>query len=141
MAENIKDSFEIEPPLIPPKDIKETFITDVVVVGAGTSGKAAALSAAEAGAKVIQIDKHVTYRWSGGLIAAVDSRLQKKMGIKVDNGHHRHSEVPAPISISVIDVRPTTYCLWGIPSKSAAVSTLLMKSLRSLKTAGISLLD
>jgi fumarate reductase flavoprotein subunit len=64
--------------------IKETFNTEVVVVGAGCSGKSAALSAAQAGAKVIQIDKHVTYRWGGGLIAAIDSRLQKKLGVKVD---------------------------------------------------------
>ena len=69
---------------IPPEDIRETFNTDVVVVGAGTSGKAAALSAAEAGARVIQIDKHVTFRWGGGMIGAIDSRLQKKLGIKVD---------------------------------------------------------
>jgi fumarate reductase flavoprotein subunit len=69
---------------IPAEDIKETRNTDVVVVGAGTSGKAAALSAAEAGAKVIQIDKHVTYRWGGGMVGAIDSRLQKKMGIKID---------------------------------------------------------
>jgi fumarate reductase flavoprotein subunit len=69
---------------IPPSEIKEHFNTDVVVVGAGCSGKAAALSAAQAGAKVIQIDKHVTYRWGGGMIGAIDSRLQKKLGVKVD---------------------------------------------------------
>jgi fumarate reductase flavoprotein subunit len=69
---------------IPPEEIRETYHTDVVVVGAGTSGKAAALSAAEAGARVIQIDKHVTFRWGGGMIGAIDSRLQKKLGIKVD---------------------------------------------------------
>jgi len=69
---------------IPASDIKETFNTEVVVVGAGCSGKSAALSAAQAGAKVIQIDKHVTYRWGGGMIGAIDSRLQKKLGVKVD---------------------------------------------------------
>jgi fumarate reductase flavoprotein subunit len=79
-----KRKFVVPQRPIPPEDIKETFSTDVVVVGAGTSGKAAALSAAQAGAKVIQIDKHVTYRWGGGLIAAIDSRLQKKLGVKVD---------------------------------------------------------
>jgi fumarate reductase flavoprotein subunit len=84
MTDNIRDSFEIPPPPIPAENIKETFTTDVVVIGAGTSGKAAVLAAAEAGAKVIQIDKHVTYRWNGGHIAAIDSRLQKKLGIKVD---------------------------------------------------------
>jgi fumarate reductase flavoprotein subunit len=80
----IRDSFEIEPPPILADEIENTFTTDVVVVGAGTAGKAAALSAAQAGAKVIQIDKHVTYRYSGGIIAAIDSRLQKKLGIAVD---------------------------------------------------------
>ncbi|MCK4863336.1 MAG: FAD-dependent oxidoreductase [Dehalococcoidales bacterium] len=84
MPDETRDSFEIEPPPIPPEEIADTFTTDVVVIGAGTSGKAAALSAAQAGAEVIQIDKHTTYRWSGGLIAAIDSKLQKKLGVKVD---------------------------------------------------------
>jgi len=69
---------------IPSADIRETLATDVVVVGAGTSGKAAALAARQAGARVIQIDRHTTFRWGGGHIAAIDSRLQKKLGIKVD---------------------------------------------------------
>jgi len=55
-----------------------------VVAGAGTSGKAAALSAAEAGAKVGQIDNHVTSRWGGGMSGAIDSRLQKQLGVVVD---------------------------------------------------------
>jgi len=84
MPDCTRDSFEIEPPPIPPEEIADTFTTDVVVIGAGTSGKAAALSAAQAGAEVIQIDKHTTYRWSGGLIAAIDSKLQKKLGVKVN---------------------------------------------------------
>jgi fumarate reductase flavoprotein subunit len=86
VAEHKKDKrkFVVPQHPIPAEDIKEKFTTDVVVVGAGTSGKAAALSAAEAGARVIQIDKHVTYRWGGGMIAAIDSRLQKKEGIVVD---------------------------------------------------------
>jgi len=79
-----KRKFVVPQQPIPAGDIKETFYADVVVVGAGTSGKAAALSAAEAGAKVIQIDKHVTYRWGGGMVGAIDSRLQKKLGIKID---------------------------------------------------------
>jgi fumarate reductase flavoprotein subunit len=69
---------------IPSEDIRETFTADVVVVGAGTSGKAAALTASLAGAKVIQIDRHTTYRYSGGHIGAIDSRLQKKLGIVID---------------------------------------------------------
>ncbi len=69
---------------ISPKEIKENFTADVIVVGAGTSGKAAALTAAENGAKVIQIDRHITFRYSGGHIAAIDSRLQKQAGVKND---------------------------------------------------------
>ena len=79
-----KKSFEVPPLPILAGEIDETLTTDVVVIGAGTSGKAAALSAAQAGAKVIQIDKHTTFRWGGGHIAAIDSRLQKKLGIVVD---------------------------------------------------------
>ncbi len=86
MAGTQKDNrkFVVPQEPIPASDIKETFNTEVVVVGAGCSGKSAALSAAQAGAKVIQIDKHVTYRWGGGMIGAIDSRLQKKLGVKVD---------------------------------------------------------
>ncbi|MBN1191871.1 MAG: FAD-dependent oxidoreductase [Dehalococcoidales bacterium] len=84
MAENTGRRFEVPRQPIAEKEIKETFDTDVVVVGAGTSGKAAALSAVQAGAKVIQIDKHVTYRWGGGMIGTIDSRLQKKLGVKID---------------------------------------------------------
>jgi fumarate reductase flavoprotein subunit len=69
---------------ISPRKIKERFTADVVVVGAGTSGKAAALTAAQAGAKVIQIDRHITFRYGGGHIGAIDSRVQKRLGIKID---------------------------------------------------------
>ena len=84
MADKIKRPFQIPASPIPAEEVEETFNTEVVVAGAGTSGKAAALSAAQAGAKVIQIDKHVTFRWGGGMIAAIDSRLQKAQGIEID---------------------------------------------------------
>jgi fumarate reductase flavoprotein subunit len=84
MNDNRRTPYHIPEMPIPVDEIRETYNTDVVVAGAGTSGKAAALSAAEAGAKVIQIDKHITYRWGGGMIGAIDSRLQKQLGIKVD---------------------------------------------------------
>lgn len=84
MTDSEKQQFRIPQSPVPESEISEVYTTDVVVAGAGTSGKAAALSAAEAGAKVIQIDKHVTYRWAGGMIGAVDSRLQKQLGVQVD---------------------------------------------------------
>jgi fumarate reductase flavoprotein subunit len=79
-----KWTYHLPSDTIPAADIKEMFTTDVVVVGAGTSGKAAALGARQAGAQVIQIDRHTTFRWGGGHVAAIESRLQKKMGIKLD---------------------------------------------------------
>jgi fumarate reductase flavoprotein subunit len=79
-----KWTYRLPDAAILPEEIKETYNTDVLIVGAGTSGKAAALHAAYAGAKVIQIDRHTTYRWGGGHIAAIDSELQKRLGVKLD---------------------------------------------------------
>lgn len=60
---------------------------DVVVIGAGTSGTSAALSALENGAKTILIEKGAfpagAGTFSGGMFAA-DSSQQKKLGKTVD---------------------------------------------------------
>jgi fumarate reductase flavoprotein subunit len=58
--------------------------TDVLVVGAGTAGLAAAVSAAEAGARVALIDKAATFTALGGDNTAIGSRLQKELGIEID---------------------------------------------------------
>jgi fumarate reductase flavoprotein subunit len=79
-----KAEFEIPPPPIPPGDISETVTTDVVVVGAGISGLTAAASAAEAGTRVIQLEKGETFHHRGLHNAALSSKLQKKAGIEVD---------------------------------------------------------
>jgi fumarate reductase flavoprotein subunit len=79
-----KWTYHLPSEAVPPGEIKENFTADVIVVGAGTSGKAAALTAAESGAKVIQIDRHVTFRYGGGHIAAIESRVQKKAGVVND---------------------------------------------------------
>ncbi len=79
-----KASFEIPPPPIPAKDIRETVTADVVVVGAGIAGLTAALSAAGAGAKTILLEKGPNYNVRGLHNAAIASRLQKKAGIKID---------------------------------------------------------
>lgn len=65
-------------------EIKKTIDTDVCVIGAGLAGFAAALSAAEEGAKVVVVEK--TRGWSarGGHITAFGSKVQEKMGVKVD---------------------------------------------------------
>ncbi|MBN1316431.1 MAG: FAD-dependent oxidoreductase [Anaerolineales bacterium] len=77
-------SFETPPDPIPDSDIKETVTTDILVIGAGTSGLPAAIRAKEAGAEVIVIDKFVTSRYGGGDNSIINSRLQKKLGIEVD---------------------------------------------------------
>jgi fumarate reductase flavoprotein subunit len=77
-------SFEIPPDPIPSNDIKEKIEVEVVVVGAGIAGLSAALSAAEAGAKNILIEKMATVQARGHDNAFLDSRLQKKLGIMID---------------------------------------------------------
>ncbi len=77
-------SFEIAPEPIPASDIAETITADVIVVGAGISGLTAAVSAAEAGAKTILLEKGLTYTVHGLLNAAVNSRLQEANGIHID---------------------------------------------------------
>jgi len=79
-----KMSWETAPPPIPENEIKNTVTTEVVVVGAGIAGITTALSAAEGGAKVVVVEKMKTYSARGFDIAAVDSRVQKKMGITID---------------------------------------------------------
>ena len=79
-----KASFETPPAQIPDSEIKKTVDADVVVVGAGLAGLCAAVSAAESGAKTVLIEKRETFTARGMHNAAVDSRLQKKLGIKVD---------------------------------------------------------
>ena len=79
-----KASWEIAPPPIPDSQIKETFSTDVVVVGAGAGGMVAAVSAAEAGAKTVLLEKAAQSTKSPLWMAAINSSLQKKLGIKID---------------------------------------------------------
>jgi len=79
-----KYSFEIPPDPIPASDIRETITSEVVVVGAGLAGLSAALSAAEAGADTILIEKTATYQARGRHNAFIGSRLQKKLGIEID---------------------------------------------------------
>jgi fumarate reductase flavoprotein subunit len=63
---------------------KEALETEVLIVGAGTAGLAAAVSAAQSGAKVVLIEKSPTYTALGGDNTAIGSRLQKKLGIEID---------------------------------------------------------
>jgi fumarate reductase flavoprotein subunit len=76
--------FEIPPAPIPSRDIKRVIDSEIVVVGAGIAGLSAALSAAEAGARVVLIEKMGTVQARGHDNAFIGSRLQKKLGIEID---------------------------------------------------------
>lgn len=77
-----KYSFEVPPPAIPASDIKETVTADVVVVGLGMSGIPAALSAAEAGAKVLAFEKQDRINVAGVQdLGMMGTKWQKAQGI------------------------------------------------------------
>ncbi|MGD0274643.1 MAG: FAD-dependent oxidoreductase [Syntrophales bacterium] len=69
---------------IPKSEISKVITTDVVVIGAGLSGVAAALSAAEQGAKVQVVDKNHTWAARGGHITAFGSKVQQRMEVQND---------------------------------------------------------
>jgi fumarate reductase flavoprotein subunit len=77
-------SFEMPPDPIPAGSIRETLTADVVVVGGGIAGTCAAVSAAEAGARTILIEKQSTCQGRGLMYGVIGSRLQKKLGIEID---------------------------------------------------------
>ena len=77
-------NFEMPPDPIPSGDIKKKMTAEVVVVGAGIAGLSAAISAAEAGAKTILLEKTATFQARGHDNAFIGSRLHEKLGIKID---------------------------------------------------------
>jgi fumarate reductase flavoprotein subunit len=83
-AQSKKYSWETPPAAISDSKIKEKVTTEVLIIGCGVAGSSAAASATEAGAKVIVIEKHTTYNSRGSDNAAIDSKVQKKLGVKVD---------------------------------------------------------
>jgi fumarate reductase flavoprotein subunit len=65
----------------------ETIDTDIVVVGSGMGGMAAALTAAESGAKVVVLEKNDTLGAGTSFaegIFAIESPLQEELGIEAD---------------------------------------------------------
>jgi len=76
--------FDTQQDSIPDKQIKETKFVEVVIIGAGIAGLTAAVSAAEAGARTILLEKGDTFHVRGLHNAALNSRLQKEVGIRVD---------------------------------------------------------
>lgn len=75
-----KWSFEIPPDPIDDAQITDTIETEVLVIGAGPSGFATALSAAEAGGKVVLVAKSSTWNALGGSMHAYNTKTLKAMG-------------------------------------------------------------
>lgn len=96
----------------------QTVTTDVVVVGGGASGTAAALAAAEAGAKVLVVEKAPTVGGAGKIASglfAVGSSLerQKKFTFTADELFHRlvdynHYLTNGPLTRTVVDKSAST---------------------------------
>ncbi|HSW57751.1 MAG TPA: FAD-dependent oxidoreductase [Dehalococcoidales bacterium] len=77
-------SFETPPSPILSRDINACIDADIVVVGAGIAGLSAAICAAETGANTVLIEKTGSIQARGHDNAFIGSRLQERMGIKID---------------------------------------------------------
>lgn len=71
-------------PEVADADVKETVSCDVLIVGAGITGIAAARSAAEAGAKVIVVEKKTGISIHGFQCASVNNSISKELIGEVD---------------------------------------------------------
>ncbi|NTW29464.1 MAG: FAD-binding protein [Coriobacteriia bacterium] len=76
--------FETPPTPIPESAIVQTIATDVLVVGFGSAGITAALSAAETGAHVAVMQKAGTFFAQGSWIGGLGSKLQIAKGYNPD---------------------------------------------------------
>jgi fumarate reductase flavoprotein subunit len=77
-------SFETPPPPIPAIEIKQRISSEVVVIGAGTSGLVCANAAVENGAKVVVIAASSMPVGRGGSNHAFNSKLMRKLGLTSD---------------------------------------------------------
>lgn len=80
-------SFLVAPDPVDEAAIAETLEADVLVVGAGVAGMSTARAAAEAGAKVVVVEKAATPMCRGNFgcqIGAIDSSYQLSHGLEVD---------------------------------------------------------
>lgn len=78
-AASTTSSWMPEKPKVADSDIKKTVECDVLVVGCGTAGWAASLSAAEAGADVMVVERGEKGTRPKEDIGAIDSKLQKEL--------------------------------------------------------------
>lgn len=77
-------SWDVKPDPIPESDIAETVDVEVLVIGAGNAGVAAASSSVEKGLKVAVLEKTATVNGRGGGMGACNSRLNKELGFEIE---------------------------------------------------------
>ena len=77
-------SFEAPPSPVPASSITEIITTDVVVLGSGAAGMVAAVSAAEAGAKTILLEKYQSFAAPGGGVGSINTSELLQKGMKTD---------------------------------------------------------
>jgi succinate dehydrogenase/fumarate reductase flavoprotein subunit len=77
-------SWETPPTPIPEEQLTETLEADVVVIGGGISGLAAAARCAFRGLDVIVLDKNTQLVALAGQIAAINTRVMAEKGIVID---------------------------------------------------------
>ncbi|MDR2615529.1 MAG: FAD-dependent oxidoreductase, partial [Oscillospiraceae bacterium] len=77
-------SWETPPAPISESEIAETHETEVLVIGGGISGLAAAARLAEKGLKVDVIDKNDKQVSLAGQISGINSRYMRQHGIYID---------------------------------------------------------
>jgi fumarate reductase flavoprotein subunit len=73
-----------EEPQVDESSIAETIDTDVLICGAGHTGMIAAVSAAQAGARTVVIEKNAQVGTTRSYIGAINTRAQRELGIEID---------------------------------------------------------
>ncbi|MEE8716628.1 MAG: FAD-dependent oxidoreductase [Coriobacteriales bacterium] len=77
-------SFMTAPAAIPDSQISQTVDVDIVVVGAGPAGEAAALAASQEGAKVALLEKGTIPTFNGGDVGAFESQFADRFDYSHD---------------------------------------------------------
>lgn len=104
--------WEAKPAAIEGDQIVETVEVDIVVVGAGTAGVVAAHSAAEAGAKVVLLEKTDSISARGHDVGCIGSKLHREAGVDMDISEMR--EYYAQVTSSKTDLN--LFNIWAYNS-------------------------
>lgn len=77
-------TWEVKPDPIPASQIVETIDCDILIIGAGISGLAAAEAASADGAKVCVVEQGTTNTAHGSDNGAIGTRVQEELGLTID---------------------------------------------------------